>query len=193
MVTRERAAACGDRPSVPVIRGRALADLRDLQRDEALRYVDLHLVVDALTDERATHRRLVADATIARVGSAALVDISGAQAVLGAAGFTGSLAAVSATWASAVALLAVARNRSTGAAMGLVAGALVASPALGYGTGFIVPGGYIVTNHHVVTVRLKVGQRLKEQLPLRGTFAFDTRPPSSRLRQRPWRAPGSCR
>jgi hypothetical protein len=74
-----------------------------------------------------------ATASLARVGSAALVDISGAQAVLGGAGFTGSLAAVSATWTSAVSLLAVARDRWTGAVLGLVAGALVAGPALSGG------------------------------------------------------------
>jgi hypothetical protein len=74
-----------------------------------------------------------AAASLARVGSAAFVDLSGAQAVFGGAGFTGSLAAVSATWAAAVSLLAVARDRWTGAALGLVAGALVAGPALSGG------------------------------------------------------------
>lgn len=72
-------------------------------------------------------------ATLARTGSAALVDISGAQAVLGAAGFTGSTAAISATWTSAVALLAVARDRATGAVLGLLAGTLVAGTALSGG------------------------------------------------------------
>ena len=72
-------------------------------------------------------------ATLARTGSAALVDISGAQAVLGAAGFTGSAAAVSATWTSAVALLGVGRDRATSAVLGLLAGTLVAGTALSGG------------------------------------------------------------
>ena len=47
----------------------------------------------------------------------------------------------------------------------------------GGGTGFIVPGGFIVTNHHVVTVELEPGQTLKEFKGYRGTLAFDTREP----------------
>ena len=47
----------------------------------------------------------------------------------------------------------------------------------GGGTGFIVPGGFIVTNHHVVTVALEPGQTLKEFKGYRGTLAFDTREP----------------
>jgi hypothetical protein len=72
-------------------------------------------------------------ATLARTGSAALVDINGAQAVLGAAGFTGSLAAVTATWVGAVSLLAVARDRWTSAVLGLIGGTLVAGTALSGG------------------------------------------------------------
>jgi hypothetical protein len=70
---------------------------------------------------------------LARTGSASLGDINGAQAVLGAAGFTGSTAAVFATWAGALALLAVARDRWTSAAMGLLAGSIVAGTALAGG------------------------------------------------------------
>jgi hypothetical protein len=72
-------------------------------------------------------------ATLARTGSAGLNEISGAQAVLGAAGFTGSSAAVGASWASAVSLVGVARQRVVGAGLGLVAGALVAGPSLAGG------------------------------------------------------------
>lgn len=77
-------------------------------------------------------------ATLARTGSAALVDINGAQAVLGAAGFTGSLAAVTATWTSAVALVAVARDRWTSAVLGLIGGTLVAGTALNGGMRSVV-------------------------------------------------------
>lgn len=72
-------------------------------------------------------------ATLARVGSAALVDISGAQAVLGAAGFTGSAAGITAAWTSAAALLGVARDRLAASALGAVGGLLVAGPALNGG------------------------------------------------------------
>jgi hypothetical protein len=72
-------------------------------------------------------------ATLARTGSAALSDISGSQAVLGAAGFTGSAAAVAATWTSAVSLIGVARQRAVGVGLGLLAGTLVAGPSLSGG------------------------------------------------------------
>jgi len=72
-------------------------------------------------------------ATLARTGSAGLNEITGAQAVLGAAGFTGSGMAIGASWASAVSLVAVARQRVASAGLGLVAGALVAGPSLAGG------------------------------------------------------------
>jgi S1-C subfamily serine protease len=43
-----------------------------------------------------------------------------------------------------------------------------------------VPGGYIVTNNHVVDPFLKPGQKLKHVVEYRGTFAFDTREPALR-------------
>ncbi len=82
-------------------------------------------------------------ATLARAGSAALTDIAGSQAVLGAAGFTGSAAAVAATWASAVSLITVARQRAVGVGLGLLAGALIAGPSLSGGAESVavwVPG-----------------------------------------------------
>ena len=73
-------------------------------------------------------------ATLARAGSAALTDIAGSQAVLGAAGFTGSAAAVAATWASAVEPRSPSRgNALVGVGLGLLAGALVAGPSLSGG------------------------------------------------------------
>jgi hypothetical protein len=72
-------------------------------------------------------------ASLARTGSAGLNDIAGAQAVLGAAGFTGSSAAIGATWASALSLAGVARQRIVSAGLGLVAGTLVAGPSLNGG------------------------------------------------------------
>lgn len=90
---------------------------------------------------------LVGGATIARTGSAALGDIAGGQAVLGAAGFTGSVAAISAVWASAVGLVLAARDHWTGAVLGAFAGTLVAGPSLAGGarsiavwTGAVVVG-----------------------------------------------------
>jgi hypothetical protein len=77
----------------------------------------------------------VAVATLARSGSAGLADIAGTQAVLGAAGFTGSTFAIAATWASAVGLVLVARDRWTGAALGVLGGLLVAGPSLAGGVG----------------------------------------------------------
>lgn len=63
----------------------------------------------------------------------------------------------------------------------------VVVPKINTGTGFLVPGGYIVTNHHVVTVSLKPGEKLKEFLGYRGTFAFDIREPDRArpVRERP--------
>jgi hypothetical protein len=72
-------------------------------------------------------------ATLARTGSAGLNEIGGAQAVLGAAGVTGSSAAIGAAWASALSLVAVARQRVVSAGLGLLAGALVAGPSLAGG------------------------------------------------------------
>ncbi|HVT75770.1 MAG TPA: hypothetical protein VHD87_01985 [Acidimicrobiales bacterium] len=74
-----------------------------------------------------------AAATLARTGTAGLAGVAGAQAVLGAAGFTGSALAVGATWASAVSLVLVARQRAAGAVLGLTAGLLVAGPSLAGG------------------------------------------------------------
>ncbi|MBA2610203.1 MAG: hypothetical protein H0U92_14800 [Actinobacteria bacterium] len=76
---------------------------------------------------------LVGVATIARTGSAALSDIAGGQAVLGAAGFTGSAIAVAAAWTSAVSLVLAARDRWTGVVLGAFAGAIVAGPSLAGG------------------------------------------------------------
>lgn len=76
---------------------------------------------------------LVGIATIARAGSAGLADIAGGQAVLGAAGFTGSAAAVGAAWASAVSLVLAARDRWAGAALGALAGTIVAGPSVAGG------------------------------------------------------------
>jgi len=45
------------------------------------------------------------------------------------------------------------------------------------GTGFIVPGGFVVTNRHVVNIVLKPGQTLKTFMSFRGTLAFDIREP----------------
>ena len=69
-------------------------------------------------------------ATLARIGSAGLHEISGSQAVLGAAGFTGASVAVAATWTSAVSLVLAGRQRSTGAVLGALGGMLVAGPAV---------------------------------------------------------------
>lgn len=85
-------------------------------------------------------------ATIARTGSAALGDIAGGQAVLGAAGFTGSSVAIAAAWASAVSLVLTARDRWTGAGLGAFAGTLVAGPSLagGYKSVFVWIAGVVV-------------------------------------------------
>lgn len=76
---------------------------------------------------------LVGIATIARTGSAGLSDIAGNQAVLGAAGFTGSAVAIGAVWASAASLVLAARDRWTATGMGALAGLLVAGPSLAGG------------------------------------------------------------
>lgn len=76
---------------------------------------------------------LVGIATIARTGSAGLADVAGNQAVLGAAGFTGSAAAIGAVWASAVSLVLAARDRWTATGLGALAGLLVAGPSLAGG------------------------------------------------------------
>lgn len=71
-------------------------------------------------------------ATIGRWGSSSLAALAGGQAVLGPAGWTGSPAAVAASWAAAAALVLVAPPRILPAvAFGLLAAALVAGPALG--------------------------------------------------------------
>jgi hypothetical protein len=89
-------------------------------------------------------------ATLARVGSAGLHDITGNQAVLGAAGFTGSSVAVAAAWSAAVSLVLAGRQRTTGAVLGALGGLLVAGPAVVGGlhaaltwTGGIVGGGLV--------------------------------------------------
>ncbi|MDP1794636.1 MAG: hypothetical protein Q8K63_10930 [Acidimicrobiales bacterium] len=81
---------------------------------------------------------LAAVATLARTGSAGLADITGNQAVLGAAGITGSGVAVAAAWASAVSLALAGRQRSTGAVLGALGGLLVAGPSLTSGTRNVV-------------------------------------------------------
>src|SRR5205823_578658 len=45
------------------------------------------------------------------------------------------------------------------------------------GTGFIVPGGFIVTNNHVLEVEKPKGAKAVRTSGSRGTFAFDTRDP----------------
>ena len=77
---------------------------------------------------------LAAVATLARIGSAALSDVTGSQAVLGAAGVTGSTMAVAAAWASAASLALAGRQRTTGAALGALGGVLVAGPSLAGGS-----------------------------------------------------------
>ncbi len=84
---------------------------------------------------------LVGVATIARTGTAALADIAGGQAVLGAAGFTGSGLAVGAAWASAACLVLASRDRWTGAVLGALGGTLVAGPSLAGGAKSVVVWG----------------------------------------------------
>lgn len=72
-------------------------------------------------------------ATLARVGSAGLADIAGNQAVLGAAGVTGSTVAIAAAWTSAASLALAGRTRTTGAVLGALGGLLVAGPAIAGG------------------------------------------------------------
>lgn len=88
---------------------------------------------------------LAAVACLARVGSAGLADITGNQAVLGAAGVTGSGVAVSAAWASALSLVLAGRQRSTGALLGALAGVLVAGPAVagGMNSALVWTGGVL--------------------------------------------------
>jgi hypothetical protein len=72
---------------------------------------------------------LVGIATIARTGSAALADVAGGQAVLGAAGFTGSGVAIAAAWTGAVSLVLAGRDRWTGVVLGAFGATLVAGPS----------------------------------------------------------------
>jgi len=76
---------------------------------------------------------LVGIAALARSGSATIGDLSGAQAVLGPAGATGSALVVAAAWCSAVGLVLAARDRWTGIGLGALAGLMVAGPALAGG------------------------------------------------------------
>ena len=57
---------------------------------------------------------LAAAATLARIGSAGLAEVSGNQAVLGAAGFTGSGLAVGAAWTTAAAVMLVCATAGVG-------------------------------------------------------------------------------
>lgn len=84
-------------------------------------------------------------ATLARIGSAGLGDITGGQAVLGAAGFTGADIAVAAAWTSAVSLVLAARQRTTGAVLGALGGMLVAGPAVvgGMNSALVWTGGVV--------------------------------------------------
>ena len=84
-------------------------------------------------------------ATLARVGSAGLADITGNQGVLGAAGFTGAGAAVAAAWTSAASLVLVARQRTTGLVLGALGGMLVAGPAVvgGMNSALVWTGGVL--------------------------------------------------
>lgn len=84
-------------------------------------------------------------ATLARVGSAGLADITGNQAVLGAAGFTGSTVAVAGAWTSAASLVLAGRQRTTGAVLGALAGMVVAGPAVagGMNSALVWTGGVV--------------------------------------------------
>lgn len=68
-----------------------------------------------------------------RFGSAALTDIAGAQAVLGAAGWHGHAGDLAATGLVALALVVTARRRPTAAVSGALAGALLAGPSVAAG------------------------------------------------------------
>ncbi len=76
---------------------------------------------------------LAAAATLARAGTAGLADVAGGQAVLGAAGFTGSGLAIAATWATAVSVVLAARDRWTSVGLGALAGVIVFGPSLASG------------------------------------------------------------
>ena len=94
------------------------------------------LAADAVVGATAA---LAALATVARWSSSSLGALAGGQAVLGAAGWTGSWPSVLSSWAAALALLLVCpRGPSAAVAFGLVASALVAGPAVGGSGGNLV-------------------------------------------------------
>lgn len=71
---------------------------------------------------------------LGRWGSSSLAALAGGQAVLGPAGWTGSVAAIVSSWGGALALLLVAPPRLIPViAFGVTAAELVAGPALGAG------------------------------------------------------------
>jgi hypothetical protein len=75
---------------------------------------------------------LVAIAVLARWGTTSLAGLAGAQAVLGPAGWRGSVLASASAWCAAAALIAAAgttRRTSIAVALGLAAGLVVAGPA----------------------------------------------------------------
>ncbi|MCU1461938.1 MAG: hypothetical protein JWO37_2013, partial [Acidimicrobiales bacterium] len=78
----------------------------------------------------ATAIGLAAVATIARYGTSSLAAVTGAQAVVGAAGWTGPASLIASSWCAAIACaLAGGRRWSTAVACGIAAGLLVAGPS----------------------------------------------------------------
>jgi hypothetical protein len=87
------------------------------------------LAADAVVGATAV---LVGLATVARWSSSSLGALAGGQAVVGAAGWTGSWPSVLSSWAAAVALVLVCpAGRAPPVAFGVVAGAVVVGPAVG--------------------------------------------------------------
>jgi hypothetical protein len=79
-----------------------------------------------------TSAALVAIAVLARWGTTSLAGLAGAQAVLGPAGWRGSVLAAASAWCAGAALIAAAgttRRTSIAVALGLTAGLVVAGPA----------------------------------------------------------------
>jgi len=75
-------------------------------------------------------------ATLGRWSSSSLTALAGGQAVLGAAGWTGSVVLALSSWAAAAGVILVSpEGRPAALAFGLVAAGLVAGPALGDGSG----------------------------------------------------------
>jgi hypothetical protein len=87
------------------------------------------LAADAVTGSTAV---LAGLATVARWSSSSVGALAGAQAVVGAAGWTGPWPSVLSSWVAALALVLVCpRGRGAAVAFGVVAAALVAGPAVG--------------------------------------------------------------